>query len=127
MAGSVEATGDLPAPDVPGRDPVAVRVLPHPCRHFGRLHSAWIFHWNKRFPAPFVSVPVDDPNDNETSDDPNDDDDLWDDLTADDDTDGPIITCIPDVVLYLMASSTSAVAGTAPSPSPFPTRQRLRC
>jgi hypothetical protein len=69
-----------------------------------------------------------DPDDDGASDDPNDDDDNWDYLSADDDTNVPVIAWLPGMVYYLVDFETGyAPASTQPPFSPFPALQRLRC
>jgi hypothetical protein len=78
--------------------------------------------------AHFPKPRTNDTDDDAASDDPNDDDDNWDDLSADDNTDVPVIAWLLEMVRYLDDLEVGyAPASTQPSSSPFPTLQRLRC
>jgi hypothetical protein len=90
-------------------------------------HSA--HRWHKRSHKFPKSMMANDPSDDGTSSDPgDDDDDASDDLNCDDDTDGPIVTCISGHALYFIAAQTRSTPSSSRACSAlFLTLQRLRC
>ena len=89
-AGSIAARDMTPPPDVPDRARTPVRALSDPPVGVARPDTRWTLRSGKRLHVFYVTVGLDDPNDDETSDDPTDDDDGWEGLNAFSETEVPV-------------------------------------
>jgi len=77
----------------------------------------------------YVTVGLDDPNDDETSDDPGDDDDGWEGLNAFSETEVPVSALLQEIACYQSELETQSepLWFAPPFFTSFPTLQPLRC
>ncbi len=97
IAGSLAARDTTPLPDGPDRARAPVRALSDPPVGVARPNTRWTLRPGKHLNAFYVTVGLDDPNDDETSDDPNDDDDGWEGLTAFSETGVPVSALLQEI------------------------------
>jgi len=92
-----------------------------------RLQSGSTLRWVDHSSAYFVTMPLDDPNDDETSKDP-DDDDAPNDLSGDDETEVAFMAWLPERAPYLIVPESTLVTRTARlSSTLLLILQQLRC
>ena len=96
-AGSLAARDMTPPPDVPDRATTPVRALSDPLVGVVRPDTRWTLRSGKRLHVFYVTVGLDDPNDDETSDDPGDDDDGWEGLNAFSETEVPVSALLQEI------------------------------
>ncbi len=128
-AGSIAARDMTPPPDVPDRARTPVRALTHPPVGVARPDTRWTLRSGKRLPVFYVTVGLDDPNDDETSDDPGDDDDGWEGLNAFSETEVPVSALLLEIGCYQSEPKTQSepLWSAVPFFTSFLTLQQLRC
>jgi len=128
-AGSLAARDMTPPPDGPDRGGTPVRALSDPPVGVARPDTTWTLRSGKRLHVFYVTVCLDDPNDDETSDDPTDDDDGWEGLNGFSETEVPVSALLQEIGCYQSdpeAQSEPLWSGP-PFVTSFLTLQRLRC
>ncbi len=129
IAGSPAARDMIPPLDIPQRATTPLRALSDPPVGVARPNTTWTLHSGKRHHASYVTVCLDDPNDDETSDDPNDDDDGWEGLNAFSDTEVPVSALLQEIARYQSELETQSepLWSTLAFFTSFPTLRPLRC
>jgi hypothetical protein len=128
-AGSFAARDMTPPPDVPDRARTPVRALSDPPVGVARPDTRWTLRSGKRLHVFYVTVGLDDPNDDETSDDPTDDDDGWEGLNALSETEVPVSALLQEIGCYQSdpEAQSEPLWFAPPFFTSFLTLQRLRC
>ena len=128
-AGSIAARDMTPPPDVHDRARTPVRALSDPPVGVARPDTRWTLRSGKRLHVFYVTVGLDDPNDDETSDDPTDDDDGWEGLNAFSEIEVPLSALLLEIGCYQSEPKTQSepLWSALPFFTSFLTLQRLRC
>jgi hypothetical protein len=107
----------------------AVRDTPDPAVPASPMQRGSTLRPGKRLHRVFEIALANDPTDDETSDDPADDDDAWDELTAFEDTEGPVTAWFQEIISAPGDPETGSVLVWTEIPPfiSFLTLQRLRC
>jgi len=128
-AGSIAARDMTPPPDVHDRPRTPVRALSDPPVGVARPDTRWTLRSGKRLHVFYVTVGLDDPNDDETSDDPGDDDDGWEGLNAFSEAEVPLSALLQEIGCCQSEPETQSESlwSALPFSTSFLTLQRLRC
>ena len=128
-ADSLATRDTTPLPDGPDRARAPVRALSDPPAGVARPNTRWTLRPGKRLIAFYVTVGLDDPNDDETSDDPNDDDDGWEGLNALSETEVPVSALLEQIGCYQSELETQSepLWSAPPFITSFLTLPPLRC
>jgi hypothetical protein len=128
-AGNLAARDTRPPPNIPNRARTPVLAPSEPPVGVARPANGWTLRSGKRLKLFYVTVGLDNPDDDETSDDPTDDDDGWEGLNAFSETNVPVSALLLEIGCYQRepVNQSEPLWSAPPFFTSFLTMQRLRC